>query len=301
LVKTLVFDGRNLTVRSFFAYPEALGVGGQGTNLIHGALLEIFKFVAMFQPEKTVIAWDSREKSRWRRAIYSEYKAAKRTSLSTDQLKNLDRQQKIVREAINNLSIQQLEVDGVEGDDLVAYAVIIPENRPAVIISTDRDFWQLVRGDLVKVYDPRKKFLLAGSSFSQHTGFDSPEHHLAYKVLKGDPGDGVPPAVIRMGEKKAKELARKFKMPPLNKIPDAFDNWGLPYDEKKYDVEFSKRCARNFKLVSLHCAVVGQMKEIGHFREVQSPKRDWDRFIKFCGKYELRNVAKAYTEVDKFV
>lgn len=299
MTKTLVFDGRNLTVRSFFAYPEALGVKGQGTNLIHGALLEIFKFVAMFQPSETVIAWDSRTKSIWRRKIFAGYKSAKRSSLSEDQLKNLDYQQKIVREGIDNLAIRQFEVDGVEGDDLVGLAVMMPQSRPAVIISTDRDFWQLVRGDLVKVYDPRKKFLLAGSTFHQHTGFDSPEHHLAFKVLKGDPGDGVPPAVKRMGEAKAKELAKKFKLPILGYGPDGLDKvpWGLPDSDPK----FAKECARNFKLVSLHCAVIGQSKKIMHLMEKHAPKRDWDRFIKFCSKYELRNVAKAYTEVDKFV
>lgn len=297
MTKTLVFDGRNLTVRSFFAYPEALGVSGQGTNLIHGALLEIFKFVQMFQPDKTVIAWDSRTKSVWRRQIYAEYKTAKRSSLSESQLKNLDRQQKIVREAIDNLAIQQFEVEGVEGDDLVALAVIMPESRPAVIVSTDRDFWQMVRGDQVKVYDPRKKFLLAGSTFHQHTGFDSPEHHLAFKVLKGDPGDGVPPAVKRMGEPKAKELAKKIIFPSIMENPDTFYNWGVPTD----DLDLIKRCSRNFKLISLHAAVVGQSAQIVHLMDRKVPKRDWDRFIKFCSKYELRNVAKAYTEVDKFI
>lgn len=295
-VKTLVLDGKNLTVRSFFAYPGTLSTDGQTTNLLHGSFLELFKHVKMFQPKQTIVTWDS--KSVFRRDVYAGYKAGKRGTMTDGQFASFSAQQQIFEEGLNSLGVLQVKVDGVEGDDLVAFMVIIPENRPAVIISTDKDFWQLVRVDGVTIYDPRKKSLLAGSTFSMATGFDSPEHHLAFKVLKGDPGDGVPPAVIRMGEKKAIELARQFKLPPLDKVPDTFDNWGL----RDYgDLEFSKRCARNFKLVSLHCAVIMQMDKLISLRESIASKPNWQRFLTFCKKYKLTVVAKAYGEVDRLI
>lgn len=294
--KTLVIDGKNLTVRSFFAYPGTLSASGHLTNLMHGSFLELFKHVKMFQPEKTIVTWDS--KSAFRRDVYSGYKAGKRGMMTDVQFESFSVQQIIFEEGLESLGVLQVKVDGVEGDDLVAFMVIIPENRPAVIISTDRDFWQLIRGDLVTIYDPRKKALLAGASFSMATGFDSPEHHLAFKVLKGDPGDGVPPAVIRMGEKKAIELAKQFKLPPLDKVSDTFDNWGL----RDYgDLEFSKRCARNFKLVCLHYANVVQIEKLVSFREAIAPKPNWKRFLTFCQKYQLEMVMKAYGEVDRLI
>jgi 5'-3' exonuclease len=294
-IKTLVIDGKNMTVRNFFAYPESLSVGETGTNLIHGAFLELFKHVKMFQPEQTVVTWDSRIKSVWRRKIYEGYKAGARGSMTEAQLKSFGIQNKIFQEGLDSLAVLQMAKDGVEGDDLTALAVIIPENRPSVIISTDNDFWQLVRGDLVRIYDPRKKSLLAGASFHLATGFDSPEHHLAYKVLKGDKGDGVPPAVIRMGKKKAVEMAKTFGLPSVTEVPTEF------YAKQEKDLEFAMRCARNFKLVSLHAAVMGQLRELIHYRGAKSPKRDWGRFIDFCKRYQLKSVATAYTEVDRYI
>jgi len=297
-VKTLVIDGRNLTIRSFFAYPGTLSADGHTTNLLHGSFLELFKHVKMFQPAKTVVTWDS--KSTFRRGVYAGYKAGKRGTMSDVQFASFTVQQQIFEEGLTALGVCQMKVEGVEGDDLVAFTVIIPENRPAVIISTDRDFWQLVRGDQVRIYDPRKKSLLAGASFSMATGFDSPEHHLAFKVLKGDPGDGVPPAVIRMGEKKAIEMARTFRLPNL-------DGESLRYGTGEYfamtlqDDDLGGRCSRNYQLVSLHYAVMEQMQQLVHLREVQAPKPNWQRFLTFCKKYRLAVVAKAYGEVDRWI
>jgi 5'-3' exonuclease len=296
--KTLVIDGKNLTVRSFFAYPGTLSADGHTTNLLHGSFLELFKHVKMFQPATTIVTWDS--KSVFRREVYAGYKAGKRGTMTDVQFASFTVQHQIFEEGLTALGVCQMKVEGVEGDDLVAFTVIIPENRPAVIISTDRDFWQLVRGDQVTLYDPRKKTLLAGSSFSMATGFDSPEHHLAFKVLKGDKGDGVPPAVIRMGEKKAIEMAKTFKLPRL-------DGDSLRYGPTEYfavtlgDDDLGGRCSRNYQLVSLHYAVMEQMTKLAPLREAVVPKPNWKRFLTFCQKYKLEMVAKAYGEVDRLI
>jgi len=294
--KTLVIDGKNLTVRSFFAYPGTLSADGHTTNLLHGSFLELFKHVKMFQPATTIVTWDS--KSVFRRVIHAGYKAGKRGTMSDVQFASFTVQQKIFEEGLTALGVCQMKVEGVEGDDLVALMVIIPENRPAVIISTDRDFWQLVRGDQVTIYDPRKKMLLAGSSFSMATGFDSPEHHLAFKVIKGDKGDGVPPAVIRMGEKKAIEAARHLKLMRADELVTRDPGGWLAVEFEGFDAAL---IVRNFKLISLHAAVMYQLPQLVHLRDAIPPKPNWKRFLTFCQKYKLEMVAKAYGEVDRLI
>lgn len=294
--RCLVLDGKNLTIRSFFAYPGTLSADGHATNLLHGSFLELFKHVKMFQPASTVVTWDS--KSVFRRAIYAGYKAGKRGTMSDGQFKSFTVQQHIFEEGLTALGVVQMKVEGVEGDDLVAFTVIIPENRPAVIISTDRDFWQLVRGEQVTIYDPRKKTLLTGASFSMATGFDSPEHHLAFKVLKGDPGDGVPPAVIRMGEKKAIEAGRHLKLMRADELITHDPGSWLAVHFDGFDAEL---IIRNFKLISLHAAVMYQLPQLLHLRDITPPKPNWQRFLTFCKKYKLSVVAKAYGEVDLLI
>jgi len=291
--ETLVCDGKNLVMRNFYAYPDGLSADGQRTNLIHGSFLELFRLIAKFQPARVVFTWDS--KSTFRQAIFPGYKAKRRgTPLAPAVWENLEMQIKVFREGLSALSVIQVAVEGVEGDDLVALSVLEKRHQPCMIISTDRDFWQLVRSGVVSIYDPRTKSVLGASGFSRVTGFDSPDHHLAFKVLKGDPGDGVPPAVVRMGEAKAKVLARTLRLPDTTWLREMDRHTRLsfaPFDEA---VEIAM--ARNFKLISLHAAIFAQRNLLASVR-FDRPVSHWSRFLEFCKRYRLTMVMKAYGDV----
>jgi len=299
-ITTLVIDGKNMAMRSWYAFRGQLSVEGLGsTSLIHGSLAELFRYVAKYRPERTIITWD--QKSVFRRKLWAGYK--NRVSRLDDQaFSDLNYQMKIFREALTNLAVCQVECEGVEGDDLVALAVMNKSWRPTLIVSTDGDFWQLIR-EGVWIYDPRKKIHLGLPGFSRETGFDSPEHHLAFKCLKGDAGDGVPPVMNRLQEKNAKILARTLTFPEdITRITETamgLDCQDLWVKHPDGDLAWPL-LARNFRLVSLIAAVMMQKQSLSKVT-FDFPKPNYDGFMSFCVKYKLSVVAKAYGEVCQYL
>lgn len=288
-------------MRSFYAYSQALSAAGEQTNLLHGSFLELFKHVKQFTPRRTILTWDSR--STFRQALWAGYKARKVGSgLTSQQFSSYNRQMAIFHEGLQYLNILQYANDGVEGDDLIALCTLQAENRPAVIVSTDRDFWQLIQAG-VELYNPRTKSLLGLSGFTSETGFDSPAHHLAFKCIKGDAGDGVPPLLKRLGESKAKEFARLLTFPEeISRISETSQGLDCPpLWEKHLQQDLGwQELARNFKLLSLYAAVMIQKDILSRLKPLRG-QRNYDRFMKFCQHYELNMVAKAYGEVVNLV
>jgi len=289
---TLVVDSKNLIMRNFLAYPRWLAAeGGERTSMIHGSFLELFRQIRMFEPERIVATWDS--PSIFRRKLLPTYKLGKdgqrRGAMTEKDYANFTGQLKIFREGLAALGVVEVKVEGVEGDDLVALATITKRLRPITIASTDHDFWQLVRDD-VQIYDPRTKTCCTMENFPKFTGFDSPEHHLAFKVIKGDPGDSVPTAIPRLGEEKAKVLARQLQLPKSVLLDELIMNIE-PFRTR----EISDALARNFKLVSLHAAVMIQSTLLSGVTFPET-KGSWEGFLEFCQHYQLATVMKAYEE-----
>lgn len=297
--KTLVIDAKNMVMRNYYAYPTSLHGGeGHATNLIHGSFLELFRHVAKFLPERVVLTWDSR--SKFRRILWPGYKNTRKSTLNQGQFADLSKQIAVFQEGLGYLRCCELRVDDVEGDDLVALTAIQSDLQPCLVVSTDRDFWQLVR-PTVSILNPVTKSLLATPGFAKLTGFDSPEHHLAFKCLKGDSGDGVPSALIRVGETKAKELAKKIKLPEAVQLSAVVADALLHPHRFSIDVpgysDVAEQVARNFMLVSLHAAIFAQ-KELLAPVTFDVHTGDWSKFIEYCQRHALMLVGKAYGEVD---
>lgn len=291
--QTLVFDGKNLVARNFFAYPKWLAnEGGSKTSMLHGSFLELFRRVKEFKPKKTIVTWDS--KSVFRRAIHPTYKAVNtETRFSKSDYENFSEQLRMFEAGLQALGVLQLKGEGIEGDDLVAYAALETRHRPATVVSTDHDFWQLIR-PTIQIYDARLKRTITSSTFQKESGFDDPMHHLAFKLIKGDSGDGVPPAILRIGDEKAKVLARELELPTDLLEIDRLDRIEGPVGYQTKEVE--EALARNFKLVSLHAAIFIQRRDLVTL-PLETARGTWKGFLTYCQEYQLATVMKAFTEV----
>jgi len=83
--------------------------------------------------------------------------------------------------------------DGIEADDTIAYLTqynSIEEGNEVVIVSTDKDFLQLV-SDKVKVFSPTKKKLYDRQMVYDEFGI-WPQNLLLYRTLDGDTSDNIP-------------------------------------------------------------------------------------------------------------
>ena len=114
--KLLLLDGHSLAYRAFFALPTDLATkSGTVTNAVYGFTSMLTKVMADEQPDHIAVAFDAPGGSTYRNELDSEYKAGRKET------PDLFRSQiPLIHEVLEALEITQLEITGVEADDVIA-------------------------------------------------------------------------------------------------------------------------------------------------------------------------------------
>ena len=90
---------------------------------------------------------------------------------------------------LDQLPITILSIDGIEADDVIAYISTMLLKNDKIIMSTDKDFLQLV-SDTVKIWSPTKKILYDPDKVFEEYGIQS-KNILTFKILDGDKSDNI--------------------------------------------------------------------------------------------------------------
>ena len=139
----LLLDGHSLAYRAFFALPTDLVTSsGTVTNAVYGFTSMLAKVMGDLQPDGIAVAFDAPGGSTERYAMDPEYKAGRQAT--PDLFKA---QWPLIHEVLNTLQIPQLEIRGVEADDVIATLAVLAADHghDVVIVTGDRDSFQLVR------------------------------------------------------------------------------------------------------------------------------------------------------------
>jgi 5'-3' exonuclease len=135
-----------------------------------------------------VICCDSR--SYWRKSVFPHYKA-KRKKAREDSKHDwkfiFDTLSQIKLELKHSMPYRVVEVEGAEGDDVIAsLAMRYSGTEPILILSSDKDFVQLQRYPDVAQYNPTMKRFI-----------ETPDPDLFTKehIIRGDSNDGIPNAL----------------------------------------------------------------------------------------------------------
>jgi DNA polymerase-1 len=109
-----------------------------------------------------------------------------------DEKESMKRQFVWLNEILNYLPVTTMIYDGVEADDVMAYisTQLLKENEQAVVMSTDKDFLQLV-DDKTIVWSPTKKKIYNKKTIKEEFGIES-KNLLLYRILDGDVSDNIP-------------------------------------------------------------------------------------------------------------
>jgi len=204
-----LIDGYAQLYRSYFAFLKNPLTTSKGVNVsaVFGFLNSLIKINSDFHPDYIGLVMDSKEPT-FRHELYPEYKAT-REKMPED----LADQIPVTRELSIAMKLPVIELPGYEADDLIGTLVmkVLDEDLEAVIVSGDKDFYQLLR-EGVRLYDPRK----AGKD-DEWVGLD--KAHLRFGVppdmvrdvmaLMGDSSDNVP-GVPGIGQKTAVKLLNEF-------------------------------------------------------------------------------------------
>jgi len=199
----VLIDGSGYIFRAFHALPPMTRGDGTPVNAVYGFTGMVMKLVDDLSPAHVAVVFDSSRKT-FRNDIYADYKANR-----TDPPEELVPQFDLVREATTALSLPQLEVPGFEADDLIATYAALGEaaGMETVIVSSDKDLMQLVRGR-VTMLDPMKQRRIAAPEVEERFGV-TPDKVVDVQALAGDSTDNVP-GVPGIGVKTAAELINTY-------------------------------------------------------------------------------------------
>jgi DNA polymerase-1 len=206
--RIFLLDGHSLAYRAFFALPPSLATtSGQITNAVYGFTSMLIKLMSEDKPDYIAVAFD-KGRPTVRLEQYADYKAGRKEA--PDEFRQ---QLGLIREVLETLRIPIVEVEGYEADDAIATLAVRAAQRglEAVIVTADRDFFQLVRPGIHVMFNRRGISDIVTydvDAVAQRFGLP-PEKYLDYVALKGDPSDNIP-GVPGVGEKTASKLIQDY-------------------------------------------------------------------------------------------
>ena len=147
-----LIDGSNQMYRAYHAIRGLTGPDGRSTNAVYGFVTMLRKLIADHDPQCIAAAFDLSGPT-FRSELRDDYKA-NRAPMPSD----LAEQIPFVHQACEALGVQVLTFVGFEADDVIGTLATraVAEGRPVVIVTGDKDFFQLVDDTTgVRVFNPR--------------------------------------------------------------------------------------------------------------------------------------------------
>jgi DNA polymerase-1 len=200
-------DGNNLAYRAFFALPEELATTeGFPTNALLGFTNMLFKLLSDYRPKGVAVAWDTRAVHR--HELSEDYKSDRRPMPDL-----LGEQFPYFRPIVEAFGYRNLEFEGWEADDVIATLATRADEEGirTVVVSTDRDAFQLVTDNVVLMMTPRGVAdvnVYTPDRVEARYGI-RPDQIPDFIGLKGDTSDNIP-GVPGIGDKTAGQLVAQY-------------------------------------------------------------------------------------------
>ena len=200
--RILIVDLLNLFIRSFAASP-AMNGNGEHVGGLTGSLYSIGNAIRLTNATRCIVVADGENGSARRRKLFPDYKMKKKMHYNLNRaydFRTKEEEERAMKlqlarfvDYLRCLPIQFVTVTGVEADDAIAYIakdIFTEPNQKVTIMSSDRDFLQLVN-DRISVWSPTKKKMYTPKDVLEEYSV-SPNNFLFYKMLMGDASDNIP-------------------------------------------------------------------------------------------------------------
>src|SRR5438034_5179084 len=166
----------------------------------------LFKLLTDYRPKGVAVAWDTRPVERLE--VAETYKADRRPRPDL-----LGEQFPYFRPIVEAFGYRNLEFEGWEADDVIATLATRADEEgiKTVVVSTDRDAFQLVTGNVVLMMTPRggaDVHVYPPDRVEARYGI-RPEQVPDFIGLKGDTSDNIP-GVPGIGDKTAGQLIAQY-------------------------------------------------------------------------------------------
>lgn len=129
----------------------------------------------------------------------------------------------IFPELVELLAVPLFQIPYVEADDLVAACCVVNDQSPGVVVTTDKDFWQLA-SPIIKIINPIHNYRVevGPDGNLQKIKADgtiepvrlTPDQYLLFRAIQGDKSDNLP-GLYGIGEVKATDAIHRGAIPAL--------------------------------------------------------------------------------------
>jgi|TARA_B100000085_G_scaffold232723_1_gene219949 5'-3' exonuclease len=277
----LVIDSMNTFIRSF-SMLRAMNPQGHHIGGLVGFLRSLGYVTRIFDPTRIICVFDGKGSSVNRKNINPNYKAHRTNTRITnwgmfdskaEEYESLAAQVDRLKDYLDCLPVQTLEMEKLEADDIIAYIALqaSKSNKKVTIVSSDKDFLQLVNNS-VEVYSPIKKATITENNVKDFIGV-IPENYNIVKALLGDNSDGLS-GVKGLG---IKTIIKEF--PLISRKPVSGLNYIYDVCEKKLEDKkiFAKilhnwdKVKTNFDLMNLHEGLLDNSEKNHIFDIIKEP------------------------------
>ncbi len=261
--RVLIIDALNMFLRSYTIIPSMNPRGMPNGGTI-GFLKSLQKLCRDFRPSEIVVCWDGHGGSEKKRQLNKEYKQGRRPvrfnrrmiDLPDDEVyKNRRDQQLRLHEYLNEMPVIQLQLDYVEADDVIAYVNSHQryEGWDKIIVSSDKDFYQLCENDQTYIWRPIQKELINQTQLIYKFGVH-PTNFALVRAIEGDSSDNLK-GVPRIGMKTMVKYFPFVKKPQQLSCAEIFTHCQMEKNKKsvhKKLIEFKERVMCNYKIMQLY-------------------------------------------------
>jgi DNA polymerase-1 len=200
----------SLAFRAFFALTTDIATSeGVVTNALHGFASMLHLLIRTQQPRALAVAFDLTGGT-FRDAMVEDYKGGRDETPA-----EIEHQFEMIRNLCDALHIPVLGVPGYEADDVLATLATWgrDERIPVVVVTGDRDSFQLIEDPYIKVLYNRRGVsdysLYDEAGIIERCGIE-PQRYVLLAALRGDTSDNLP-GVPGVGEKTAAKLFAQYR------------------------------------------------------------------------------------------
>ena len=311
--RPILLDANSLIVRNIKATAlEDLKADGTFTGGVFGAfnqlktMLNGFNAFMRDKPGRVYAFFDDGVPQFRKDAIpsYKQERKEKKQLLSPEDKERAYKQIQMFREALPLVGVTVFSSTGWEADDLVACASRHFVDQHPIIVSGDKDLFQLVNETCSVCYLNDKTDLLTNDTFQDRVGVPT-ECFLVWKLLQGDNSDSIP-GVYGIGETRATNLVlecleRDFRFgsrAPVDQLIEIINMARLRKPQRKSEASFWDDDAMDALALALTGIDLRQGAPDISLAIAHIPTVDRKAFVSFCNRCKF---ARFVADMENFI
>lgn len=275
----LLIDGENILHQSFYKFERLRSTDGKPSGAIFGFFKSLHMYINRFNPDDIYISFDN-GRSTYRTQILPEYKGHRKNKNISVDYESLINQKHQIMVFLKYLRIKYIfdkkKTTKYEGDDFLAYLILKNKHtrNKYILISSDKDFNQLLNGNKVKIYNPRKETLVYESNCKEIFGYSGSET-VDYLSMVGDTSDDIK-GFHGVGPVKARKILDDY---------GNISNWFKHCDKER--LKYQDIWDRNRLMIDLDMFIRDHPIENIPLKKYKSKELKVDKIKDFCIDYSF--------------